>query len=865
MIGQTISHYRITEKLGGGGMGVVYKAHDTKLKRTVALKFLPPELTLDADSKERFIHEAQAASALQHNNICTVHDIDETADGKMFIVMDLYEGGTLKKRIERGRLKIEEATDLAIQIAQGLSEAHQHGIVHRDIKPANIMIAKGGVAKIVDFGLAKLSGASKLTKTGSTLGTVAYMPPEQLQGGDVDARADIFSLGVVLYEMLTGKTPFRGVHEAALMYSIVNENPQPLQEIRQDASPELIHIIGRSLEKQVENRYQSLGELIIDLRRLQRDTSRVGSAAYVVTTKAKLSTRKVVLISAAIILSLIALYGIFQLTRKPSAPLQATFTKLTDLPGEEYLPDISPDGKYILYTAYAANNRFDIFLQRIGGSKVINLTADCEDNDGDGTFSPDGQWIAFHSDRQGGGIFIMGSTGESVRRLTDFGASAEWSADGKEIIVSTEDGSNPIERYSTREGKLWAVQVSSGEKRLITEEGDAVQPNCSPHGYRIAYWGVRRQPSRRVISTIPYAGGPSVPVTSDSSINWNPIWSPDGNYLYYISDRGGNMNVWRVPINEKSGEVLGEPEAVTMPSLSTWHLRFSRSGNTFVYVNREIRFGVYRLDFDPMQEKMKGYPEPVLQGTKKLEFISPSPDGEWLAYNQTEGQTDLFVVRKDGSGMRQLTNDSFKESAPAWSPDGKRIAFPSSRSGKMDIWIINVDGSGLQQVTDQVGDILAKPQWFPDGKRLAVFGLKNWNTLIIDLSKPLPLRTLQPLACEDTLIKRFWSTSVSADGNMLVGNVFRAKGVYVYRMNTQKLLKQTESGLWATWLRDNKRFVYSSNYTNILTFDMTSKKSQEIMRLQVGGLRDFSICDDNRRIYYLTRSDESDIWLGTLK
>jgi serine/threonine protein kinase len=215
MIGNTISHYKILERLGGGGMGVVYKAEDTKLNRTVALKFLPPSLTTDPDAKERFIHEAQAASTLQHNNICTVHDIDQTDDGQMFIAMDFYDGEILKEKVEQGPLKIDEAIDIVMQVAEGLAEAHRRDIVHRDIKPANIIVTKGGVAKIVDFGFAKLTGQVRLTKTGSTIGTAAYMSPEQAQGEDVDRRTDIWSLGVVLFEMLAGRLPFRGEHEVS--------------------------------------------------------------------------------------------------------------------------------------------------------------------------------------------------------------------------------------------------------------------------------------------------------------------------------------------------------------------------------------------------------------------------------------------------------------------------------------------------------------------------------------------------------------------------------------------------------------------------------------------------------------------------
>ena len=217
MIGKTVSHFKIIRKLGGGGMGVVYQAEDTRLNRTVALKFLPHELTHNSDAKTRFIREAQAASALQHDNICTIHDIDETEDGHSFIVMEFYDGETLKKKIEQQSLDIDEAIGIAKQIAQGLNEAHKKDIVHRDIKPANIMITKEGVVKIVDFGLAKLTKFTRLTKQGASVGTVAYMSPEQTKGEEVDLRSDIWSLGAVLYEMVTGQLPFKGDYEQAIL------------------------------------------------------------------------------------------------------------------------------------------------------------------------------------------------------------------------------------------------------------------------------------------------------------------------------------------------------------------------------------------------------------------------------------------------------------------------------------------------------------------------------------------------------------------------------------------------------------------------------------------------------------------------
>jgi non-specific serine/threonine protein kinase len=272
MIGKTISHYKILEKLGEGGMGVVYKAEDSKLDRIVALKFLTPQAVGEAEEKARFVREAKTAAALNHPHICTIHEIDD-AEGTTFIAMECIEGQSLKDKIESGPLKLDEAVGLAIQVAEGLHEAHQKGVVHRDIKPSNIMITHGGQAKIMDFGLAKSLGGTALTKTGKTLGTVAYMSPEQGRGEEVDARTDIWSLGVMLYELVTGQKPFKGDYEPALVYSILNEAPEPVTGVRTGVPIELEGVISRCLEKDRDERYQTAGDLLADLRRVSRRTS----------------------------------------------------------------------------------------------------------------------------------------------------------------------------------------------------------------------------------------------------------------------------------------------------------------------------------------------------------------------------------------------------------------------------------------------------------------------------------------------------------------------------------------------------------------------------------------------------------------
>ncbi|MFQ6115092.1 MAG: protein kinase, partial [bacterium] len=283
MIGKTISHYKILEKLGEGGMGVVYKAEDSKLKRTVALKFLTPLALGSEEEKARFVHEAQVAAVLDHPNICTVYEIDE-AEGQTFIAMAHIAGQSLKEKTKSCPIKLDEALDIAIQVAEGLQEAHEKGIVHRDIKSANIMVTPKGQAKIMDFGLAKLAGRTKITKTGMTMSTVAYMSPEQTYGQQVDHRTDIWALGVVLYEMGTGQLPFRGDYEQAVVYSVLHEEPEPMTSLRTGVPVEMERIVNKALAKSPDERYQHVDEMLVDLKMLRKELQSVTSAAKSVVT-----------------------------------------------------------------------------------------------------------------------------------------------------------------------------------------------------------------------------------------------------------------------------------------------------------------------------------------------------------------------------------------------------------------------------------------------------------------------------------------------------------------------------------------------------------------------------------------------------
>jgi len=316
MIGKTISHYKILEKLGEGGMGVVYKAQDTKLQRLVALKFLPPHIADSPEEKARFIHEAQSASALNHTNVTTIYGIEESPEG-MFIVMEFVEGRTLKQIIEEETLSIKKVLDIGIQMCEGIAMAHEKGVVHRDIKSDNIMVTPRGQVKIMDFGLAKLKGATKITQTGSTLGTAAYMSPEQASGEEVDQRSDIFSFGVVLYELLTGQLPFKGEHQAAIVYSIVNEEPQPVARFNNQVSTKLEDVVSKALAKDKQERYQHIDDLLADLRRERKslDYVKTGPLAQPVETQKPVKKKTLPLVVAGLAV-LVLIVGYFALLNK---------------------------------------------------------------------------------------------------------------------------------------------------------------------------------------------------------------------------------------------------------------------------------------------------------------------------------------------------------------------------------------------------------------------------------------------------------------------------------------------------------------------------------------------------------------------
>ena len=902
--GTHLDRYEIISPLGAGGMGEVYLALDTRLDRRVALKLLPAEYTQDADRVRRFIQEAKAASALNHPNIITIHEIGEIGETH-FISTEFIDGQTLRQEMAHARIEMKHALEVAIQVATALSAAHAVGIVHRDIKPENIMVRKDGIVKVLDFGLAKLTerkavvadteaptSAGAKTDPGVVMGTLAYMSPEQARGVEVDARTDIFSLGAVIYEMLTGRTPFQGATTSDVLAAILKTEPVLLSHYVPGVRRELERLVSKALRKDREERYQVIKDLLIDLKDLKQDMemearmerslspeARTGAiSAGMATSSGQANVTQAGVarppwwsgwgVKAALALGGIAVLTAlwFLLSRfgggtkeTPASLRNAAFTQLTDQAGQELFPSLSQDGKSLIYARDG-----DVYFQRVGGKNPLNLTKDSPADDSQPAFSPDGERIAFRSERDGGGIFVMGATGEAVKRLTDFGFNPAWSPDGKEIVCAAGGANEPSSR-GTVPSQLWVVNVATGEKRMISK-GDAVQPHWSPHGLRVAYWGIQKG-GQRDIWTIPASGGEPAPVTDDAAVDWNPVWSPDEKYLYFASDRGGSMNLWRVPIEEKSGKVLGPPEPVTTPSAYSAHISFSRDGQRLAYVQSVIRENLQQVGFDPTTETVVGQPTWITQGSKLAASPDLSPDGEWLVFStQGEKQEDLFVIRKDGTGLRQLTDDPARDRVPRWSPDGKRIAFPSDRSGKYEIWIINPDGSGLQQIT-YASDSVIRGIWSPDGTRLA-YNTRRGYPFTLEVGKPWKEQSPQALPTMSDPNKWFSAGSWSPDGRRLAGwqqrdGVF-STGLFLFSLESQQYEQLTDFGYWPVWLSDNRRLL--ANFFNKLSVvDSQSKKVHDVLSVAPNVIQRFTLSRDNRQIYFSLQTTEADIWLMTLE
>ncbi len=736
MIGTTVSHYKILEKLGEGGMGIVYKAEDLKLDRIVALKFLPHHIDAGVEEQARFLQEAKAAALLNHPNVCTIYDIKEEK-GQQYIVMEYVDGKTLRKEIEDRKLKIEDCINYAIQIGEALQEAHTHGIVHRDVKAENIMVNSRNQVKVMDFGLAKLKGSLRLTKTTSTIGTLAYMAPEQIQGGDVDARSDVFSLGVVFFEMLTGRMPFRGEHEAAMMYSILNEEPDSPLAVRPDLPPEVAHIIGNALEKDPGDRYQSAGEMVRELRRLQKQTSRI-SRAPLEGMRAGLETpgpaipvtppeepvkegkgaaaggRREIPIwgkvgAGAVFVGLIAL-GIWAFTR-PSyeisknmvfRPLNVPFSTI-------WYPAISPDGNWIAFPATDDQGNTDIYYMNASGGALRRLTNDSLFKY-TASISPDGSLIVYSqaSTRQilvsSLGIWTVPTLGGEPKKIVETGFDAKFTHDGKAITYL---GRNP-----DGSGSIWVVNLDGSNRQKIYTEpqgGVSGRASYSPSPDGSAYVFIRNFPSAggAYQEVVTRKSGKELQVTHDQK-NIDEVWWTTDGLILFSSNRGGATNLWGVPAGG------GTPVQVTRGPGPDIAVRASRDGKRVLYL-QQAQFGALQVgDADGSNS------HEITPGDESIQAAAFSPDGNTIAF--VAGDPDpiklgssINLISRSGQNRRRLLEVNGTITSIVWSPDGKKIAY-TSRDTASRAGIVEVEAPG--QRSDLGPGIVT--QWLDGGQALNI-------------------------------------------------------------------------------------------------------------------------------------------------
>ena len=735
--------YQVIEELGTGGMGKVYKVFDEEISATVALKLLKTEIASDKNTIERFRNELKVARDISHKNICRMYDLGKEA-GLYYLTMEYIPGEDLKSMIRMShQLGVGAVIIIAEQICEGLVEAHKHGTVHRDLKPSNIMIDRDGNIRIMDFGIARSIQTKGITGAGSIIGTPEFMSPEQAEGKDVDRRSDIYSLGIILYEMLTGRVPFEGDTPLALAMKHKGEIPRDPREANPQVSEGLSRLVLKCLEKDREIRYQTAEELRSDLEIIKKGIPiaersipvRKSRTSKEITVKFKLN-KLVVPASLLIILLAIAAYFVFRPGPEVFEVRIGRTQQITHDSGLEIDPAISPDGKMIAYTA-GVIGKMSLYVRQLAGGRPVPLTASLSGDCRWPRWAPDGSQILFQSQDS---IYVVPALGGNSKRLVEPppGQSiqcAVWSPDGAEI-------SYIVVGRETNYG-IWVRSVEGGEARRVAEAYEPHSLAWALDGLKIAFVSGNRSFifARRYLGNLAACSiwvvstkkGLPVRVTDSRSLNVSPAWMPDGKHLLFVSNERGGRDVYLASL-DPSGKPLGESLRLTT-GLNAHTITVSSSGDKLAYSDFSHTANIWSIEIPSNGPVSVSEARPVTTGSQAIEGIDASPDGRWLVYDSNAaGNQDIYKIPAGGGEPEKLTDDPTDDFMPTWSPDGKEIAFYSFRKGNRDLFVMAADGSKVRQLTEDPAEE-RYPDWSPDGNQIGFHSDKSGRQELYVLSR----------------------------------------------------------------------------------------------------------------------------------